>query len=145
MIILHITNIINGAVLAAFGRTDETIMYTFSCSYGMFLSPLFPTALVHANLYVEMTAVAVSVAYVGSAVGGMVYQYLVGALFDNYGEETLMYVILGYAVNLTLVYVLLQIWSSRHGKRQHKENKKSQMENHIQGKDGCYLKHTTEL
>ena len=92
----------------------------------MFLSPVFPTALVWPNAYVEMTAVAVSVPYVGSAVGGMVYQYLIGFLFDKHGEETLMNVVLGYAINLALVYIVLQIVALRHGEKKPERRQKEQ-------------------
>ena len=113
----------------------------------MFLSPVFPAALVWANAYVEMTAVAVSVPYVGSAVGGMVYQYLIGFLFDKHGEETLMNVVLGYAINLALVYIVLQIVALRHGKRSQKEGRKNNVNNACPAdeQEGSYVKYTTEL
>lgn len=147
MIIVVIFNVINGTVLAAVGNHSEIILWVFSASYGMFLSPVFPTALVWANTYVEMTAIAVSVPYVGSAVGGMVYQYVTGFLFDKYGEFTLLYVILGYTVNLAVAYVVLQLVASRHGKRHNTGNRNAQA-NRCVGKEdqeGHYVKCTTEF
>ena len=41
---------------------------------GFFLSPLFPTGLVWANVHIHVTAVRVSLGYVGTAVGDLVYQ-----------------------------------------------------------------------
>lgn len=113
-------NIINGLVLGVFAVRNSTILWVFTCSFGLFLSPLFPTLLVWADLYVEMTAIAVSVAYVGSAIGGMVYQWLGGYLLEYHGPPTIMQLILGYSLNLGVIYLIIQTISAKHGKRMSK-------------------------
>ena len=116
-IIELIFNILNGIILAIWAATNVTVLWVFTCSYGLFLSPLFPTALVWANQYVQMTAMGVAVGYVGSAVGGMIYQWLTGYLFEYHGPVTLMYVLFGCSVNLAVIFVVLQVLGSKHGNR----------------------------
>ena len=73
----------------------------------MVLSPLFPNCLAWINLYLELKGMAVALVFIGSACGGIVYQWLGGYLFEFHGPRTIMYVLLCYAVVLSSVYALL--------------------------------------
>ena len=110
-------NILCSICLAIWGYSIHLILWIFSGVLGFVLSPVFPACLAWANLYVVMKGLAVAIVFIGSATGGMVYQWLTGYLFEYHGPEMLMYVMLGYAVFLTCVYVILFCVGRHHGQR----------------------------
>ena len=115
--VMMLLNIITCVILTIWGTENTMMLWIFTCVYGFAMSPLFPLSFIWANLYVEMTAVAVSTAYLGSAFGGIIYQWFAGFLFENLGPPTLFYILLGSSVNIVIVYLVLQVLAHRHGPR----------------------------
>ena len=64
-----------------------------------------------------MTSLAVSVLFIGSSLGGMLYQWITGFLVQYRGHESLFYVILFHGINVFIVHGIMQFLASRHGDR----------------------------
>ncbi len=54
---------------------------------------------------------------VGGACGSFIYQAVAGSLFENVGPETLMYVMVVYALGLAVVYTIMQTLAYCHTRR----------------------------
>ena len=55
--------------------------------------------------------------FIGSSLGGMLYQWITGFLVQYHGHESLFYVILFHGVNVFIVHGIMQFLASRHGDR----------------------------
>ena len=118
LIIVEMTaNVISGVALTIWGSSVPAVLWVFTAVLGLFLSPIFPSGLAWSNMYVEMKGLAVTVVYIGASVGAIVYQWVTGYLFEYEGPATLMYVILGYALFISLTFILMVIVVRPHGKR----------------------------
>ena len=118
LIIVEMTvNVTCGIVLTIWGSSVPLVLWISTGVLGLFLSPIFPSGLAWSNLYVEMKGLAVTVVYIGSSVGAIVYQWVTGYLFEYQGPETLMYVILGYALLISSTFILMTLVVRPHGKR----------------------------
>ena len=141
-----LVNIISTVILAVWGYTVPAILWTFSAVLGLFLSPIFPTGLAWLNLYVEMSGMAVALVFVGSASGGMFYQWITGYLFHNTGARSLMYVMVGYALFLSFIYFLMNVVTFRVKERfvgRHKEVEQLEIKNKVKSEPmdiGTYKK-----
>jgi FHS family Na+ dependent glucose MFS transporter 1 len=100
-------NTVACVVLAVWADEHAEVLWVFTGLLGFFLSPVFAAGMAFAHQYIKMTGTAVALVFVGSSAGGMVYQYLTGYLFENHGAQSLMYVMVGYALALTAVFVCL--------------------------------------
>ena len=110
-------NIISGISLTIWGLSIPGVLWVFTGILGLFLSPIFPSGLAWSNMYVEMKGLAITVVYIGASIGAIIYQWVTGYLFEYEGPPTLMYVILGYALFITLTFVMMVIGVRPHGKR----------------------------
>ena len=117
IIIEIVVNISSAAMLVAMGYSVKIVLWIFTCTFGAFLSPLFPAGMAWANQYMEMTAVVTSVAFIGSAIGAMFFSWVSGYLFEYHGPRSLMYLMLGYAVFLCLFFIFIYVLARRHGKK----------------------------
>lgn len=113
-IILSITA---GTLLSIIGHKEVWVLWICNAVLGLTIAPVFPSGMSWANRYLDMSAMACAVLLVGSASGGFVYQWLTGALFEYYGPNTLMYVMVGYALNLAILFAVMQFIAARKGER----------------------------
>ena len=45
----------------------------------------------------------------GAAAGSLSYSYITGFLFDRYGVDTLMYVLIQYSLTMLVLFVIMQV------------------------------------
>ena len=112
-----IGNLITAIVLSLWGASNSTVLWVFSCFMGLFVAVVFPNGMSWSNIYLDMNSMAVMVILCGGSVGGFLYTPITGSLFENVGPETLMYVMVAYAVLLAIVYILMQSTASIHIRR----------------------------
>ena len=93
-----VLNVLAGAMLASLAGSSKTVLWISNCVFGSVLSPLFPASLAWAHFYVKMTAMMTALAFIASAAGAFIFSWLSGYLFEYSGKQSLMYIILGYAV-----------------------------------------------
>ncbi|XP_013418265.1 sodium-dependent glucose transporter 1A-like [Lingula anatina] len=118
MIVAEIAVInVTGIVLSSAGYRISEVLWACNCVLGLFHAPLFPGGMAWANLYLEMTSVATAVLLIGSATGGFVYQWITGALFDVYGPDSLVYVVLAFAVLLAVKFLVMNLVARIKGTR----------------------------
>ena len=93
-----------------------------------------------------MSGMAVALVFVGSASGGMFYQWITGYLFHNTGARSLMYVMVGYALFLSFIYFLMNVVTFRVKERfvgRHEEVEQLEIKNKVKAKPmdiGTYKK-----
>lgn len=100
--------LITAIVLAIWGPTVPNVLWVFTCFMGIFVALVFPNGMSWSNLQLHMNSMAVMLLLFGGSVGGFIYQSLTGSLFENVGPNTLMYVMIGYAIALAVVYAIMQ-------------------------------------
>ena len=110
-------NVLAAAMLASLAGTSQTVLWIFNCLFGSVLSPLFPASLAWAHFYIKMTAMMTALAFIASAAGAFVFSWLSGYLFEYTGPPSLMYLMLGYAVTASLMFVLMYLVARKKGKR----------------------------
>ena len=110
-------NVLAAAMLASLAGSSQTVLWIFNCLFGSVLSPLFPASLAWAHFYIKMTAMMTALASIASAAGTFVFSWLSGYLFEYTGPPSLMYLMLGYAVTASLMFVLMYLVARKKGKR----------------------------
>ena len=105
-----IGSIITSIVLAAAAENNDTVLWVFTAFMGLFISVAFPNGMSWANLYLAMNSVGVMVLMVGGSCGGLIYQLMTGAVFDN-NPQSLMYIMVFYGVMLGVSFLLMQIFA----------------------------------
>ena len=109
--------LITSVILAIWVFPKSLIIWIFSVPMGYFMAQVFPSGMSWSNIYLDMNSIAVMVLFIGTSAGGVIYQYLPGYLLKNYGQETLMYVMVAYGAGLVLAFVLMQILAKLYTKR----------------------------
>ena len=100
-------NVISAVVLASCSLLNPIILWVFSSLFAACLSPMFPAGIIWFNSQLPLSTVATSIAFVGSALGAMLFSWLSGYLFEYHGPPSLMYLMVGYAGVLTALCLLM--------------------------------------
>lgn len=108
--------LITSIVMSIWAPTVPEVLWVFTCFMGIFLAVAFPNGMSWSNIHLDMNSMAVMLLVFGGAVGGFIYQSVTGSLFENEGPETLMYVMVGYALALAVVYSIMQTIAVCHTK-----------------------------
>lgn len=89
------------------GAHSATLTWIGTISFGLCISPIFPTAITFAKNRMRITGKVNSFIFAGGSLGGMVLPWIIGQLFEGFGPQTLpltliidMVVILGLCVLL---------------------------------------------
>ncbi|CAH1781905.1 unnamed protein product [Owenia fusiformis] len=113
LLIEIIANVVVGVVLNIWGNTNITILWVFTGAFGIVNAPVFPSGIAWVNLYLEQTGLVTAMTFVGQSVGGMVFQWLTGYLFEYYGPLSFLYTILGYTIALAAVSIIMGLLTFR--------------------------------
>ncbi|XP_013401835.1 sodium-dependent glucose transporter 1A-like [Lingula anatina] len=98
LVIVLSGNITSSAILAFIGYRDRIVMWVFTFLFGVTVSVIFGACVAWTNHYMTVTGMAVGVLYIGTAAGGLLYQWLAGYLLQYYGPNAMMYMILACGV-----------------------------------------------
>lgn len=90
-------NIVTTLVLATLATSSATALWVATFFMAAFISVVFPNGMIWGNEHLRMNSMGVMVVYVGGSLGGMVYQYITGYFFENYGPNSLMYIMVMYS------------------------------------------------
>lgn len=110
-------DIITATILAIWAPTEAIILWIFTCFMGICIAMAYPNGMSWSNLHLDMNSMAVMLLTVGGACGGFIYQSVTGSLFENVGPETLMYVMVMYAVAMAIVYTIMETLAYCHARR----------------------------
>ena len=118
MLLVDLTlNVVATAILSIFGTKYVLALWIGNCLFGSVLSPLFPASMAWANFYIKMSAMMTALAFIASAAGAFVFSWLCGYLFEYEGPDSLMYLLLGYAITATVVFSVMYGIGRKKGKR----------------------------
>ncbi|ELT95977.1 hypothetical protein CAPTEDRAFT_92160 [Capitella teleta] len=104
------------------------VLWICTAVFASMISPVFPSAIAWANLYIEMTPMATSVAFISSASADFAYSWISGWLFEYKGPPSLMYFMVAYALVSCTFFSVLVILGRLHRSRVHDEVEDEQME-----------------
>ena len=110
-----IGNVAIGILLTIWGQQERVVVWICSIGAGLFIGPLFPIGQGWCRRYFNMTPMGTSIIFCGAGSGILVYSYIEGYLFQNYGSMALPWGCLGFSVICLLFLVLLQCMASRQG------------------------------
>ena len=94
-------------VLALLGHRNEHALWIGGGFMGLFIAICFPNGMTWANRHLDMNSMGVMVCMVGGAVGGFIYQYMGGALFER-DPRNLMWVMVAYGVCVGVVFIAME-------------------------------------
>ncbi|XP_019644833.1 PREDICTED: sodium-dependent glucose transporter 1-like [Branchiostoma belcheri] len=110
MLSVEITGLcISGVVLAAWGATDKTVFWAFTCILGLFSSSVFPGGTAWANRYLDASSVVFAICVVGASVGSTAANYVTGYLFEYVGPRAMLYFFMSCGCALLVVFAVMQV------------------------------------
>ena len=83
--------LISTILFAIFAQRNATFLWIFTQSVGAFIAPAFPLCMVWGDSHVKLTGFAITVICFGGSLGGFVYLWIVGHLYDSKGPHTFLY------------------------------------------------------
>ena len=98
-------NLVSSILLATYGDRYLSVLWLFTALFGATLGPLLPGGLTWANIYLNYTPKAISLAICLSALGATLFSWLTGLLVDFYGISAMMYVVVCMSALSLLCYV----------------------------------------
>ena len=118
LLALELSLTLSAAVaLLAGANTHPALLWGGTAAFGAGLAPLFPTAIVWANAYVDMAGMMTSVAFVAAATGAFVFSWLAGYLFQYAGPSSVLTFAVVFAVIAVVVFATLRVLASFYGPR----------------------------
>ena len=106
---------ITTTLLVFLGYKVSMALWVLSALLGALISILFPSGMSWGNLHLQMNSMTVMMAMMGGSVGGFVYHYLSGYLFEYYGPRSFLYVMLGYSLCTLCIYCIMEFVVRRKG------------------------------
>ena len=86
-------------------------LWTYFVFMGFFVSSMFPNAMSWANLNLKLNCIAVMWLMMGSATGGLLYQYFTGFFFEKNGPVALPQMCVFGAVSIAVTFFMLTVMS----------------------------------
>jgi FHS family Na+ dependent glucose MFS transporter 1 len=95
------------------------ILWICTGVFASMISPVFPASIAWANLYIDMTPMATSIAFISSATCDLAYSWISGTLMEYKGPPSLMYFMLTYALISSTLFAILAFLGRLHQSRVH--------------------------
>ena len=92
ILLIGITGSLLSVGLIIVAPSSVVIVFAGSIGLGLFMAPIFPTALSFASRRIEMTGRVTAWLVVGGSLGCMLVPWLIGQLFETLGPRSLVYV-----------------------------------------------------
>ncbi|GFN98763.1 sodium-dependent glucose transporter 1 [Plakobranchus ocellatus] len=110
MMVFDLSLTLAGAIVLVAGiSANPKLLWVGTVTLGLGMSSLFPTAMSWAHCYYPLSGRAAAVFVAGCGVGEMTVPAITGQLYHNVSHMALMYVILGLASFLVLLFIVLQV------------------------------------
>ncbi|XP_052778293.1 sodium-dependent glucose transporter 1A-like [Mya arenaria] len=84
---------------------------------GVFIAPLWPSCMAWIDYHMELTGIGMMIFMLGGSVGGICHLRLIGYLYENFGPQTFLYQVVGYAGLALVLAISLNVVGSQHGNR----------------------------
>lgn len=104
-------------LLNIFGYYNSTALWVLTQPMGIFIAPLFPTGIAWSDHYLKMSGLGIMVLLAGGSVGGIMYMWIAGYLYDIYGPRSFLYMVTAYGAAACTVVTLLSLVGCWHGDR----------------------------
>ncbi|XP_071146032.1 sodium-dependent glucose transporter 1B-like [Mytilus edulis] len=114
--------LVTTVLLEIFARHSKQALWILSIFLGMFVSPLYPSGMGWGNFFINLTGTAIAFIVTSSAFGAMVYGWLLGYLYQNYGYEMFLHQTLVCGVMLFLCTILMAVVTHSSKGRYNKSN-----------------------
>lgn len=106
MLLCNIVGCIFSMALLFLWNHSRVALYIGTCTFGAFLSSVYPTTVSLAEQYVQLTSGITSVIVVGAASGEMLFPLMVGQQFDSH---PINFLITGFVVTLFSLFVYVAL------------------------------------
>jgi fucose permease len=115
MIILDMVIVAAGFGLLFFVQFHTIIMWVAACVFGLGMGSIFPSGILWAESYIEITGAASSVFLAASSTGGMVGPALTGYLMDEFTHMCFVYVLFSTSLLSIAIYTGAVIFANKSG------------------------------
>ena len=117
MLILVCGAVAAQVLLLLYGLQGIEYFWILSCIAASFITPSFPSAMAWANVYIDVTGVAMGVLTFGVGLGGLSGMYLSGYLFQHRGSRAVLQLSLLCSSVVAGIFIVLQIVAHRRGSK----------------------------
>ncbi|XP_053396951.1 sodium-dependent glucose transporter 1-like [Mercenaria mercenaria] len=100
-------NLLAVTLLDVFSARNKALLWTFTALVGFLVAPLFPAGISYANTQIEVGGMVLTLIVFMVGLGHMLYIWIEGALYQNYGPRTTLYTL---QVSATSVFVIAVIF-----------------------------------
>ncbi|XP_077996122.1 sodium-dependent glucose transporter 1A-like isoform X2 [Glandiceps talaboti] len=123
---------ISSCLLVIFGSDIIEVLWFATGLFGISFATIFPSGISWSEKYIHLTGKSTSVFMVSKSVTGVVLPLVLGQLIVVYGYDTLLYMTLAMSLGSVVMYIIMQIVASRHGKRYIKSTEDEEMVNNVE-------------
>lgn len=110
-------SIIFSIALSVAGFDAEIFFWFLVCGFGFFLGPTYSSVMAWTDRYIEATGFVVAVMEVGIGLGSFSAVYIGGYVLQRVGAQWLFYISAGFAVCSLVLFVPMQLLSTKYGDR----------------------------
>ena len=95
---------------------NDVIMWISAAMAGFFQSSTFPTSVLWASEYIQISGLAAGVFVFGASSAGVVYPMFVGRFFDTGAQMNMVYMILTVAILQIFIFAAMQLFAHSNSK-----------------------------
>lgn len=109
-----IVSLASTTTLSICAHNQEIALWVCTAFFAASLSPICPGSLAWSNIYIPMTPVLTSIAFIATAAGSIAFSWISGYLFEYHGPRSLMFFMLAYSLSaMSLVFCIYSLNRSR--------------------------------
>ena len=125
--------------LAFLGLDSQLNFWICICLAGFFAGPLVPTTMTWMDRYIEMTSLAFASLSIGLSLGGFLFNWIAGYVFQHKQPVDLYYISLGCAFAVTVIVIVGQVLGSCHGDRYEKMKREEEETRVVGGEENGHV------
>ena len=113
--------IIANVALVIFSLKSRPNFWLTTTAFAFMAGPLFPSGYTWIDRYVPMTGFTYGVLNAGVGLGGFLFQWVAGYIYNYKSHENLLYLSLSCSISLMVLMIVTQCIGTQHGDRYSKE------------------------
>ena len=110
LVIVDVTlNLCSITLLDIFSTDNKAMLWAFTAITGFMIAPIFPAFISFLDTHIEVGGVVLTLIVFATGFGHMLYIWITGVLYQNYGPRTLLYAMQASAVFVFSIAVIFTL------------------------------------